>query len=259
MSSTVRTPETRTGSAPAPSGRRTPPPRRVARIAGASYVAMFLLALVGSALVVQGVLGADGSRARWDAVAGSPGQVRVGVSAFLVIVVLDVVIAWALHLVLRRVDPGVSLAAAWFRLAYSAVLAVAVAQLWLGAQLVDRVTGAPTEAEVAQASTALESFHSTWMLGLGLFGVHLVLVGRLVARSRLAPALLGHLLVAAGAAYVLDTVLRVVLPDYAVVSGVMLVVVAATSIVGEVWFGLWLLVSRRLGRAEVPGAPALSA
>ena len=259
MSSTVRTPETRTGSAATPSGWRTPPTRRAVRIAGASYLAMFLLALVGSALVVQGVLDADGPRAMWDAVAGSPGQVRVGVTAFLVIVVLDVVIAWALHVVLRRVDRDVSLAAAWFRLAYSAVLAVAVAQLWLGAQLVDRVAGAPTEVQVAQAGSAFEAFHSTWMLGLGLFGVHLVLVGRLVTRSRLAPAPLGHLLVAAGAAYVLDTALRVVLPDYDVVSGVMLVVVAATSIVGEVWLGLWLLVSRRLGRADVPGAPALSA
>ncbi|MBI1377713.1 MAG: DUF4386 family protein [Frankiales bacterium] len=259
MSTSVRTDSSAIASTGAVRAQPASSPRRVARIAGASYLAMFLLALVGSALVVQGVLGADGPRAMWDAVAGSPGQVRLGVAAFLVIVVLDVVIAWALHVLLRRVDRDVSLAAAWLRLAYSAVLAVAVAQLWLGAQLVDRATGAPTEVEVAQASSALEAFHSTWMLGLGLFGLHLVLVGRLVTRSRLAPAPLGHLLVAAGTAYVLDTVLRVVLPDYDVVSGVMLVVVAATSIVGEVWLGLWLLVSRRVGRTAVSGARALSA
>lgn len=241
------------GGADEPSTRPGVTAQRAARLSGAAYLVMFVLALVASATVVTRVVELDDPQDAWAAAVSAPGLVRAGVLAFLAVVVLDVVLAWGLHLVLRRVDRDVSLAAAWFRLAYSAVLAVAVAQLLVVLRLVDGATGPASDATVLAAASALASFHATWMLGLALFGIHLVLVGVLLRRSRLAPAWMGPLLVVAGSAYVLDTVLRVALPDYDVVAGAMLVVVAVPSVVGEVGLGVWLLVTRRL-RALAPSA-----
>ena len=72
----------------------------------------------------------------------------------------------------------------------------------------------------------MQSFDAAWLIGLAVFGVHLVLLGVLVLRSGLAPRVMAVLLMVAGAAYVLDTVAHVALPDYAAVAGVMLALVA---------------------------------
>jgi hypothetical protein len=62
----------------------------------------------------------------------------------------------------------------------------------------------------------------------------------------LASKILGYVLMAAGVAYVLDTMARGLLTDYQSVASVFLVVVALPSMVGEAWLGLWLLLTKRL-------------
>ena len=59
----------------------------------------------------------------------SEGMFRLGVLSLYLVVVLDVVVAWALLRVFSPVNEGLSRLAAWFRLAYAAVFAVAISQL----------------------------------------------------------------------------------------------------------------------------------
>jgi hypothetical protein len=146
------------------------------------------------------------------------------------------------------VNREVSLAAAWFRLAYSAMLGVAVAPLFKVLQLVTGGLDVAADQVATQTMMALADFQTTWLLGLAMFGIHLVLVGRLVVTSRIVSRILGYVLIAAGVAYVADTVARIVLTDYEAVAGVFLAVVALPSMIGEGWLGLWLLVSRRIER-----------
>lgn len=223
-------------------------PRRAARIAGVSYLVMFVLAMVANFAVNQGVFEPGDATATVANITDSIGMFRLGAVGFLVIAVLDVVIAWALHVVFRQVNRDVSLAAAWFRLAYSAMLGVAVAPLFQVIQLVTGGLDVPTDQVATQTMTAMAHFQTTWLLGLALFGAHLVLVGRLAVRSGLVSRILGNILVLAGIAYVADTIARMVLPDYQAAAGVFLAVVALPSMIGEGWLGLWLLLSRRIER-----------
>lgn len=221
---------------------------KVARIGGLSYLAMFLLAIFSNFVVVDGMVHPGDAGATLSAIQGSLGLFRAGVIGFLAIAVLDVVIAWALHVVLRTVDADVSLGAAWLRTAYAAVLAVGVAPLFRVVQLASGtgVAGDLGDVVGTQVMVAVSSFQTTWMLGLALFGVHLCLVGRLLVRSGLVSRVLGWTLVAAGVAYVLDTVLKVSLGDYAAIAPVMLALVALPSMVGEAWLGGWMAFGRRL-------------
>ena len=128
--------------------------------------------------------------------------------AWLLIVVLDVVIAWALYRVFRPVSPAVSMLAAVFRFAYAAVLLVAIGQLL---RAVDVLTAGSTLAasadEVAgRALLELNAFQDLYDLGLFLFGIHLALLGYLSLRSDFIPKVVGALLVVAGAGYAFDTV-----------------------------------------------------
>jgi hypothetical protein len=139
---------------------------------------------------------------------------------------------------------NLSLLAAWFRIVYSVFLGAALvfffqALQWIGGAGFLAVFS--TEQLNAQALVALESFNSTWLIGLTAFGVHLVLVGTLIIKSGRAPKILGRILIVAGLAYILDTTAHSLLADYERYATVFLVIVAVPSVVAEGWFGLWLL------------------
>ena len=222
--------------------------RGAALLAGISYVAMFVLAIFANFVVRQGLIEPDNAAVTVANLTVSIGLFRLGVIAFLVIFLLDVVIAWALYIVFREVSRDLSLGAAWFRLVYSAFLGVALVFLYRAMQLVTDagIASALGGDQInAQTMVALESFDKVWRVGLVAFGVHLVLIGYLVIRSGMASPVLGYLLVAAGIAYGLDSVARTLMDNYPSFAALFQAMVAVPSMIGEGWLGLWLLLGRR--------------
>lgn len=229
-------------------GRRDPR-RRAARIAGVGYLLIFALAIfanfgVREAMIVPGDAGATVSN-----ITESIGMFRLGLVAFLAVFVIDVAVAWALHVVFREVAPDFSLMTAWFRVVYTVFLGVAlvfffqVLALLGGAEYLSGIDGGLVEAQVM---LALDSFDATWLVGLVAFGVHLLMLGWLVIRSGYVTKALGWLLMAAGAAYIGDTIAHAVVADYSAIAPVMLAVVALPSMFGEGWLGIWLIRAKRL-------------
>ncbi|MGA9596217.1 MAG: DUF4386 domain-containing protein [Acidimicrobiia bacterium] len=219
-------------------------PRRAARIAGVSYILLFVLAIFGNFVVVQGMVDPDSGAATLANITRSIGLFRLGLIAFMVIFLLDVVVAWALHMVFREVDHDVSLGAAWFRVVYTVLLGVALVFFYQALHLVSDAglaSAFSTEQIGAQTLAAMQSFNDVWLVGLAAFGIHLVIIGYLVNRSGYTSRVLGWLLVAAGVAYILDTTARTLLGNYADFENLFLAVVAIPSMVGEGWLGLWLL------------------
>lgn len=222
--------------------------RRAARIAGVSYLAMFLLAIFANFVVREGLIEPGDAAGTVANISESIGLFRLGLVAFVVIFVLDVVIAWALHVVFRDVNRDLSLATAWFRLIYTALLGVALVSMFQVLQILggDSLRFLAAEQVNAQTMIELTAFESTWLIGLVAFGIHLAMLGMLIVRSGLVARALGYLLIAAGVAYVLDTLAQGILSDYEAVAGVFLVAVALPSMIGEGWLGLWLLLTKKL-------------
>ena len=229
-------------SSPDPSAAQL---RRIARTAGVAYLSMFALAIIANVVVLEGLVVEGDPPATTAHIADSPGLMRAGILAFLLIVVLDLTLAWALQVLFRSVNRDLSVLMAWFRLAYSVMLGVGVAFL---VQALSLATSAPSsvDAQALETLQAIDTFQTTWMLGLCLFGVHLVLLGVLVATSRFAPRVVGYILAFAGLAYAADTIAHLAVSDYSTVSGIFLVLVAVPSMVAEGWLGIWLLTTRRL-------------
>jgi hypothetical protein len=223
--------------------------RRAARIAGIGYVLIFFLAIFANFFVREGLIATGDAAATVANITDSMGLFRLGLVAFLAVFVLDVVIAWALHIVFRDVNRDLSLVTAWFRLVYTVLLGVALVFFFEVLQLLggaDYLAALGTDQINAQVMIALESFNATWLVGLAAFGLHLVLLGVLVIRSGLASKWMAYLLMVAGGAYVLDTIANATLANYADLAPVFLAVVALPSVIGEGWLGLWLLLSRRI-------------
>jgi uncharacterized protein DUF4386 len=205
-------------------------------IGGVCLLLMSALAGFGALVAVDGLVTPGDPATTAADILGSEGTFRLGVASLYLVVVLDVVVAWALFRVFSPVDVQIARLAAWFRLAYSGVFLVAISQLagiprLLGSDEYSAAFGA--EQIPAQALQKVDAYNDIWLAGLVLFGVHLLLVGYLAYRSGYVPRILAALLVLAGLGYVLDT--------FATVLSSSPVSISSVTFLGEFLLACWLV------------------
>ena len=221
--------------------RAKPTLRTPALVAGVGILLISILAGLANFGVIEGlVTTGDATQTAHDLLA-SEGLVRLAVAAFVLVALLDVVVAWGLYAFFTPVRREVSLLAAWLRLAYAAVFAVAVSQLTGALHLLrtpDYLHTFTPDQLHTHALLKIADFHDIWTVSLVLFGTHLLLIGYLIYRSGFAPKLLGVLVAIAGAGYLTDSFGALLFPDYAIS-------VSAVTFVGEFLLMVWLLVKGR--------------
>lgn len=157
---------------------------------------------------------------------------------YLIEFIEDVVIAWALYVLLVPVNRALSRLTAWFRLVYTAIALFGLLKLVTVFNLVntpDYLTAFGTQQLNAQIKLLLGTFRDDWSIGLVLFGIHLVLLGYLIYRSGYIPKLLGVLLVIDGLGWVIDSLQPYLYPK------VNLKFIFLTYF-GEIFLMLWLLI-----------------
>lgn len=172
---------------------------------------------------------------------------------YLITFLEDVVIAWALYVLLAPVNKSLSLLTAWFRLVFAAVALVG----WLNLVTVYRLLTTPdylalfgTSPLHAQVQLLLRSFRDDWSVSLIIFGIHLVLLGYLIFRSGYIHWIIGILLIIDGLGWVTDSLQPYLYPKAHL--GFLFI-----TFFGELVFMLWLLI---MGwRLKEPTAPVHSA
>ena len=215
--------------------------RRAAVTAGLAYAAIIVLALFANFLVLERLTDPDDAATTVRNITDSETLFRSGIVAFIIVLVADVVVAWALYVFFQRTSRDLSLFAAWFRLVYVAIAAAALLNLLVAVKLLDD-TGYPTALERgqrdAQAMSSLDAYIYGWRIGLVFFGVHLLLVGYVMVKSDYAPRILGRLVELAGFGYVLSMLAGVLRPD---LKDLFLLLVAVVAVPGEFGLTAWLL------------------
>jgi hypothetical protein len=210
--------------------------RRAAVAAGAGLLGMAAVAIPANA-ALQPLLGAATPAALADLLATGSTGARLALLGFLVVVVLDLVVAWAIARFLERDTPSLAALSGWLRVGYAGMLGAAVIRLGEGVR-----AGAD---DAAAAHAGVQGFAEGWRLALLVFGVHLVVVGAALLRTRGVPRWLGGAVALSGAVYVADTVVRTLLTDPSAVGTAWTAVVAVLATVGELGFAVWLLVRGR--------------
>jgi hypothetical protein len=200
--------------------------RTASLTAGLALAVMAFLAAFGvfgavGALVTPG----DAAKTAAD-IAGSQALFRWGIASLILVAVLDVIVAGALFTLFAPVNRSVSLMAAGFRVAYAAVYLVAIIQLVVALGLLD---------DPAQALRAIDAYNTIWLVGLILFGFHLLLIGYLAYRAGFMAKVFGILLVVAGLGYVADGFVAVLVAGPSISIG-------QFTFVGEVALIFWLLI-----------------
>jgi hypothetical protein len=150
----------------------------------------------------------------------------------------DIIIAWALYILLTPVNQALSLLAALFQLVYAGISILATFNLATAYRLLvtpEFATAFGTAQLHAQVDLLVHTFRYDYSLALVIFGIHLILVGYLVARSRYIPFWLGVILVINGLGWVVYSVKPYLYPS-ANLEFIMI------TFGGELIFMIWLLV-----------------
>lgn len=195
--------------------------RQLALIAGGSYIVIFFSAIFANFFVLELLL-----HKPLETVSNQALIVRFGIMAFLVAAVFDMFVAWALYEMYR--SHPLSLPSTYFRLAHAIIMGLAVFVLL-------NVFTASSGEEVLNQVTV---FNNIWLIGLFFFGIHLILLARIVWHIRIIP----YVMALAGMMYIVDTGAHFLLENYDLYAGIFLTLVAVPSIFGEMAFAVWLLV-----------------
>jgi hypothetical protein len=231
-------------------------PRRAAIIAGIAYLVMFFAAIFSEFFVRQGIVVAGDAAATANNIMANETLFRAGLGGYLLILVGDLAIAWALYIVLKPVSQSLSLLAAWSRLVYTAVFAVAQANLFIVLRLLnsaDYLAASGVEQLQAQVLLYLNAFGDGWAIGYVFFGLHLFFLGYLAFKSSYIPKILGILLMVSCFTYLIDNVAMLLLPNYENLAAIS-TIFAIPSFLGEFLLVVWIVIKRGKlpdgGRAE---------
>jgi hypothetical protein len=216
----------------------------VARIAGVGYLIIFFSGIYANFFVLENLIVPGDAVATANNLAANEMLFRFGMLSFVIMVIFDLVLAWALYVLFRPVNQSLSLFAAWLRLVNGAIFAVALYQLF---SVLPLLSGAAylqvfTAGQLAlQEMLLLNAFNNTWLIGLIFFGLHLFVLGYLIVKSGIVPRLLGALLIIASLGYLTDSFANILLVNYADYKEIFLLIVAVPGVIGELSFSLWLL------------------
>lgn len=189
--------------------------RKIAMTAGLGLLFMAVLAPLAHFGVLQDLIVPTDAAATVANLTASEGLFRLAIAALLVVTFLDILVAWALYVLLKPVNATVALLVGWLRVAAPAVFAMALANLLDVAQLVGSAAGPalPPDQFGAQVMGSIASFDNGWDMSLAIFGLHLLGLGFLLFKSVDFPKLLGILVVVAGCGYLADSFTRILIPD----------------------------------------------
>jgi hypothetical protein len=203
--------------------------RRLARISGFLYLTVAVLGMfaptVLEALVVPGDAAATAANLR-----DSAGLFGLSLVGWVILLAADAGLGFTLYLLLEPVSRALSLIMAAFRLLYVAIVGASLISLFAAFLSLSRP-------EPIAATSSLDTFSSNFLFALVFFGVHLILLGLLLYRSRFVPHVLSLSLMAGGAGYIAHSLASFFATE--TVLATMAVIMLAA--VAELAFTGWLL------------------
>ena len=200
--------------------------RTAAMIAGVGLLLMAILSPIAYLNTFQSLVKFEDAALTALNILNSMGAFRTCIILLFIVAILDVIVAWALYILLIPANKKLSALGAWLRVIYAGIFIFAISKLYVALQVIT-VDG-------TQAMSFLKAFQSIWDMALILFGFSLLVLGYLAFKSGYIPKWLGVFLVLASAGYIVDGFGKTLSPDYNLN-------IAQFTFVGEVLLIFWLL------------------
>lgn len=212
--------------------------RRVARIAGAAYLAFIVTSVLAD---VVAHIGLGGTEQILDAINAGGIAFRLGLTIAYLSAVLFLFAAWCLYVLLREVNRDLALLFLLLNAVGVAVQCAAMLQL-VSALGVIEASGTMPGLGAAEAETmarlSIEVYRSGFVLAQLFYGTWLFPLGYLVFTSGFIPRTLGVLLVLDGVAEMVWFLQALLLPDYPAIK----IPGTLVSLAAEIGLAGWLLI-----------------
>ena len=218
--------------------------RKAATVAGYAIGLMTIAAVVATDVTIGPLIISDNPTASIENIKGNQMLFRVGVLSWIVVLICDVIAAWGLYIYFKPVNNGISLISAWIRLVYTAILGSSILNLNYVIELLGSeyylTTIEYTNLE-SQTWLFLDSFNSSWSLGLIVFALHIFLLGYLGLRSNYVPKLIPIFLIIGSVGYMGIHLSNLLIPEHQKLIQI-LEWIFIIPMLSEVVLGIWLIV-----------------
>lgn len=201
-------------------------PHTASIFGGIALAVMAVVAGVSNFAAITPLVFPDDAAATAAAIGAHQLQFLAGIIGLFVVILLDVIVAAAWFTLFAPVNRILSAVAAWARVVFALGFTVAISQL---------VVALVSTADPAATLAAATAFTTIWVSVLGIFGIHLLLVGYLAFRSGFIARVFGILLALAGAGYIADAIGMLTIPGFTAIF-------AGFLFVGELAIIFWLLI-----------------
>ncbi len=206
-----------------------------------TVAAFFAQGYVHSSLVIEG-----DAPTTFKTIQASQVLFRLEVLGWLIIIIMDLIVSWGFYQFLKQFHHGYALLAGWLRFLYTAILATAVSHLVITNNVVQKsVSDKSLDTVAQQAMDSITAFETIWSFGLIIFGLHLIAVGLIAMNTTKIPKVISILVVLAGFSYSLIHFMYNVIPQIEKVVGQLELILMGPMVIGELGFGIWLLVKGR--------------
>ncbi len=219
-------------------------PRTAARVAGTGYILVFILGVITNFFIFNKLIVPGEMNTSAENVISHQTIFRLGIVSWIVVLVFDSVVAWALYIFLSPVDKNLALLCAWFRLIYVAIFGASLVNLFSVLHVLTDpgfLTTVSASQAHAQAMLFLNNYSLGFDTGILFFAIHVLLLGYLIMKSGNIPSILGILLLIAGLAYVANSFGSVTAAGFTQNPNFLVWVVAVPAIAAELSFTVWLL------------------
>lgn len=163
----------------------------------------------------------------------NPVAYRIFLFAFLLVLVLDVLVAWAMRYYFQAVHIQLSALQYVLRLVYVSFLGMALAGVVFSASL--------PLGEMERVAIGLMWFEKVWGMGLVVFSLHLFVLAALFWLHQGAPRILAWLLFVAAACYLLTSLAGLFYAEYPLYKARIEAWLAMPMAAGELGIAIWLL------------------
>ncbi len=210
--------------------------RQAAVIAGTSLLLMAFAAPFAYFYVIQGVIVEGDPQLTVTNLLAAEVLVRIAVLLLILVILLDLLASWSLYIFLKKIHQQLAVLMGLFRIVYSIIFAVAVANMSDVLYMVQNPEYYGNGMLEIFVMNSFLSFDNIWSFGLIFFSLHLLFLGYLIMKiPGKFTTVLGIFLIAAFLGYFADNTALIIFKNYSYE-------ISKFTFIGELVLPFWLFI-----------------
>lgn len=219
-----------------------------ARMAGISYLLIFVCSITANFFVFERLLIPGQITETMANIQQHEALFRWGIVLWLLTMVFDALVAWALYYFFKATNDSWSMLAAMLRIMFVVVFCYSILADHSLLQLC--LLDEDTSFHHQQGELLVQSAYYAVRISYLFFGLHIALIGLLTLRSGHFPMIISILLFVAAGGYVVDSISNFLFPTYRHLPNIFMMVVGIPALFAELSLTIWMLI--RAGRSRQP-------